>query len=196
MIHITFHKKNTSEKIKEATLSLLAKEGYDSISMRKIAKEADVSLGQLTYYYQTKDNLISIVVKEVLDIFYDEFENKINNSKNKIETIVEGVESVIKEDTNVERLIITILSQSQVNKKLQKILSDFWNRIINLVTKCYTYEFNQMSVEQANLKARLLVGAAIESIVEKMLETKFMVNNDTSLIRDAAKKLGEIDNEK
>ena len=39
-------KKNTSDKIKEATLNILARDGYEDLSMRKIAKEADVALGQ------------------------------------------------------------------------------------------------------------------------------------------------------
>lgn len=191
MIHMNFHKKNTSEKIKEATLNLLAKDGYDSISMRKIAREAGVALGQLTYYYKTKDNLIVLVVKEVLEFFYAEVEEKLNKSKNRIEVILDGIESVLKEETKVEKLLITIISQSQVNKKLQKILKDFWNRIIDLITKCYLNDFDGISLEQANIKARLLIGASIESVVEKMLGAEFSTNNNILLIREAAKKLGD-----
>lgn len=191
MIHMNFHKKNTSEKIKEATLNLLAKDGYDSISMRKIAREAGVALGQLTYYYKTKDNLIVLVVKEVLEFFYAEVEEKLNKSKNRIEVILDGIESVLKEETKIEKLLITIISQSQVNKKLQKILKDFWNRIIDLITKCYLNDFEGISLEQANIKARLLIGASIESVVEKMLGAEFSTNNNILLIREAAKKLGD-----
>ena len=191
MIHMNFHKKNTSEKIKEATLNLLAKDGYDSISMRKIAREAGVALGQLTYYYKTKDNLIVLVVKEVLEFFYAEVEEKLNKSKNRIEVILDGIESVLKEETKIEKLLITIISQSQVNKKLQKILKDFWNRIIDLITKCYLNDFDGISLEQANIKARLLIGASIESVVEKMLGAEFSTNNNILLIREAAKKLGD-----
>lgn len=191
MIHMNFHKKNTSEKIKEATLNLLAKDGYDSISMRKIAREAGVALGQLTYYYKTKDNLIVLVVKEVLEFFYAEVEEKLNKSKNRIEVILDGIESVLKEETKIEKLLITIISQSQVNKKLQKILKDFWNRIIDLITKCYLNDFDGITLEQANIKARLLIGASIESVVEKMLGAEFSTNNNILLIREAAKKLGD-----
>ena len=191
MIHMNFHKKNTSEKIKEATLNLLPKDGYDSISMRKIAREAGVALGQLTYYYKTKDNLIVLVVKEVLEFFYAEVEEKLNKSKNRIEVILDGIESVLKEETKIEKLLITIISQSQVNKKLQKILKDFWNRIIDLITKCYLNDFEGITLEQANIKARLLIGASIESVVEKMLGAEFSTNNNILLIREAAKKLGD-----
>ena len=81
---------------------------YDEISMRKIAKEANVALGQLTYYYRTKENLIVSVVKEVFELFYDEFEDTISNSKNKIKKIKEGVESILKEDSQIDRLLIPV----------------------------------------------------------------------------------------
>ena len=170
---------------------MLAEKGYEAISMRKIAKEANVALGQLTYYYKTKDSLIVLVVKEVLEAFYNEFEEKVNNSDNKIEVIVDGIESVLKEETKIERLLITIISQAQVNKKLQKILGDFWSKILNLITTCYMNEYENLTMEQASLKARLLVSSAIESIVEKILKVEFSTDNQATLIREAAEKLGE-----
>lgn len=191
MISVNFHKKDPSEKIKEATLNLLAEKGYEAISMRKIAKEANVALGQLTYYYKTKDSLIVLVVKEVLEAFYNEFEEKVNNSDNKIEVIVDGIESVLKEETKIERLLITVISQAQVNKKLQKILGDFWSKILNLITTCYMNEYENLTMEQASLKARLLVSSAIENIVEKILKVEFSTDNQATLIREAAEKLGE-----
>ena len=54
----TFHIKDANEKIKDAALSLLVKENYKDITMRKVAKEADVALGQVTYYYHTKESLL------------------------------------------------------------------------------------------------------------------------------------------
>lgn len=191
MISVNFHKKDPSEKIKEATLNLLAEKGYEAISMRKIAKEANVALGQLTYYYKTKDSLIVLVVKEVLEAFYNEFEEKVNNSDNKIEVIVDGIESVLKEETKIERLLITVISQAQVNKKLQKILGDFWSKILNLITTCYMNEYEKLTMEHASLKSRLLVSSAIESIVEKILKVEFSTDNQATLIREAAEKLGE-----
>ena len=71
MISVNFHKKDPSEKIKEATLNLLAEKGYEAISMRKIAKEANVALGQLTYYYKTKDSFIIIIEKKITKEIYN-----------------------------------------------------------------------------------------------------------------------------
>ncbi len=192
MFRMSFYKKNPSEKIKEATLELLATNGYDDISMRKIAKEADVALGQLTYYYKSKNSLIISVVKETLEAFYYEFEDKIMKSDSKLDDIVKDVGLIINEDTNIDSLLITIISQSKFNKKLKQILSEFWEKIISLITKCYKDEIKDITDEEANLKARFLIGTCIENIVENMLDVNINLNKDKSLIIEGRKKLGEI----
>ena len=98
---------------------------------------------------------------------------------------------VIKEDTKTDKLLITIMAQSQVDKKLQKVLKNFWNKIINLITNSYLEEISGISTNQANIKARLLMGACIENIIEKMLDIKDEVDDKISLVKEAEKKLGE-----
>ncbi len=192
MFRMSFYKKNPSEKIKEATLELLATNGYDDISMRKIAKEADVALGQLTYYYKSKNSLIISVVKETLEAFYDEFEEKIMKSDDKLDDIVKDARMILNEDTNIDSLLISIISQSKFNKKLKQILSEFWEKIISLITNCYKDEIKNITDEEANLKARFLIGTCIENIVENMLDVNINFNQDKSLILEGRKKLGEI----
>jgi len=160
--------------------------------MRKIAKEADVALGQLTYYYKSKNSLIISVVKETLEAFYYEFEDKIMKSDSKLDDIVKDVGLIINEDTNIDSLLITIISQSKFNKKLKQILSEFWEKIISLITKCYKDEIKDITDEEANLKARFLIGTCIENIVENMLDVNINLNKDKSLIIEGRKKLGEI----
>lgn len=192
MFRMSFYKKNPSEKIKEATLELLATNGYDDISMRKIAKEADVALGQLTYYYKSKDSLIISVVKETFEAFYNEFERKIINSENKLDDIVKDVGIIVNEDTSIDSLLMTIISQSKFNKKLKQILSEFWERLIELVTNAYKSEIKNITDDEANLKARFFLGVCIENIVENMLDVNINFNQDKSLLVEGRKKLGDV----
>lgn len=180
-------KKNTSDKIKEATLSILARDGYEDISMRKIAKEANVALGQLTYYYKTKNNLIVSVIDEVLDMFYSGLENRVKGSKNKVEGIIDGIEEALSEDNLVNKLLITVFSMAQVNKKLNKSLKSFYDNTIELVSNCFKQDNPNISGEESQIKARLLAGTTIETMIEKSIG--FGGKNST-LIRDAAKRLG------
>ncbi|MCX7711106.1 MAG: TetR/AcrR family transcriptional regulator [Clostridia bacterium] len=57
--------------ILDVTLKFLRQGNIDKISIRKIAKEAGVAIGNINYHFQTKDNLIkmavNILVKEEID---------------------------------------------------------------------------------------------------------------------------------
>lgn len=51
------------EHILKITLELLKKEGFEGITIRKIAKEADVNVALIHYYYGSKEKLINTVVQ-------------------------------------------------------------------------------------------------------------------------------------
>ncbi|MEM6394991.1 MAG: TetR family transcriptional regulator [Bacteroidota bacterium] len=71
----------TEEKIKQAALRVFTVKGYDATTTRDIAKEADVNIASLHYYFRSKDNLFSEVTAETLTAF-----NKI------LETVLIGEE--------------------------------------------------------------------------------------------------------
>ena len=48
----------TQEQILDAAMSCIARDGIDSASMRNVAREADVSLGLLSYHFDAKRSLI------------------------------------------------------------------------------------------------------------------------------------------
>lgn len=180
-------KKNTSDRIKEATINILARDGYEDISMRKIAKEADVALGQLTYYYKTKNNLIISVVDEILDVFYDGLESRVKGKENKIDEIVNGFETTIDEDESISQLLITVISMAQVNTKLNKRLKAFYDSILNLLSICFKQDNPAINTDESKLRARLLTAAAIETMIEKSIG---MDCGNSTIIHDAAKRLG------
>ncbi|WCL53399.1 TetR/AcrR family transcriptional regulator [Gimibacter soli] len=67
------HEKATSEKgrkrvelILNAARDVLINEGYPSLSMRKIAAKAGITLGNLSYYYATKSDLLLDLVDAII----------------------------------------------------------------------------------------------------------------------------------
>ena len=109
------NKKHVKDNIKKATAELLAEKGYASISTRDIAKRADTALGQLTYYYKTKDALILEVIDEIIDEFISEIEQIADTSDNKIEDLRKYLNNIIDDDYIKSRIIIDIISQSLYN---------------------------------------------------------------------------------
>lgn len=63
---ITARGRRTRARILDAALASLAESGYDGMSMRDIARRADVSLGNAYYYFPSKARLVATFYEEKL----------------------------------------------------------------------------------------------------------------------------------
>lgn len=166
----TFHIKDANEKIKDAALSLLVKENYKDITMRKVAKEADVALGQVTYYYHTKESLLFSVIKEVVDYSVDDFIKKINKTKgSKEEAIKEYLDTYIMQDEEMSVLVVNIMNESLFNEKLKTISTKFFNRVFNYLYSVIKDENPNISDANVKERASQMMDSALLNIVKKAI---------------------------
>ncbi len=168
-MHLNFHKKDSLEKIKEATLLLLLEGGTSSITMRKVAKEAGVALGQVTYYYHTKESLILSVIQESLDVFYNEFKRTVDESEDKVNTILELFRNVTNEDDKIIKLFLVIISQSMYNAKIKKLVYNFTYDLKKYVKSVYDEAHLNLTEEEKELRIRENLGKLFESGFEKLI---------------------------
>jgi AcrR family transcriptional regulator len=90
----------TEERIKSAARKLFTKKGYTATKTRDIAKEADVNLALLNYYFRSKDELFNIIMLEN----YNKFLSGIKDSANDKNTSFEDkVMSIIR--TQIDMLL-------------------------------------------------------------------------------------------
>lgn len=166
----TFHIKDANEKIKDAALSLLVKENYKDITMRKVAKEADVALGQVTYYYHTKESLLFSVIKDVATIAVDDFVKKIKKSKgDKEDAIKEYLNNTIMQDGEISTLVVNVMNETLFNAKLKTLSNQFFNRVLNYLISTFKEEDSKISDAIAKEKAEKLMDYALLSIVKKAI---------------------------
>lgn len=59
-------------RILEAAEKVLARDGYHVFSARRVAQECSISVGNLTYYFPTKDSLIEALMEAI----YDRYERR------------------------------------------------------------------------------------------------------------------------
>lgn len=73
---------NAKDRIFEATLRLLLKDKSDNkLTVREIAIEARVNVALINYYYQSKDNLLQLVVRHKMsDLIHDLYNNPIKET--------------------------------------------------------------------------------------------------------------------
>jgi len=65
--------------ILQTTITLLIQEGAEKLSMRKVAKTANLSLSNLQYYYRDKDLLLIATVKYYFDSCKEELTKELNS---------------------------------------------------------------------------------------------------------------------
>ena len=53
---------NRKEAICDAAAQLFNQKGYDQVSMREIAKHAGTTIGNLTYYFPKKEDIVIQIV--------------------------------------------------------------------------------------------------------------------------------------
>ncbi len=51
--------------------SILIEQGYAGLTIRKVAKNLDISLGNLTYYFPSKQDLLRALIADLLDEYHE-----------------------------------------------------------------------------------------------------------------------------
>lgn len=67
MSHINKKRPNTRLQIIQLAAKMFIEEGYDATSLSKIAKILDLSTGNITFYFKSKDHLLAVLVNELFD---------------------------------------------------------------------------------------------------------------------------------
>ncbi len=158
-------KMQVKDNIKQATIELLAEKGYASVSTRDIAKRADTAVGQLTYYYKTKDALILEVIDEIIEGFISELEEISNTSNNRVESMREYLNKMIEKENKTSRIIIDLISQSLYSNILSIKSKNMIDRIINIFAKILIEE-NENIVNPIN-EAENYVNYFLGAIIRK-----------------------------
>ena len=65
--------KDTPNRILGAALHLVARDGYARVSMRDIAREAGVSISQISYHFSNKEGLFAALIRELKENVISDF---------------------------------------------------------------------------------------------------------------------------
>lgn len=69
----------TREQILEAALHLLVEEGYRAMTMRRVAAECGMKLGNLTYHFPAREDLVQALLDAVISAYEIEFHEITHN---------------------------------------------------------------------------------------------------------------------
>ena len=81
MAHINRRRTDTRLQIIRLGLKLFTEEGYTKTSAGRIAKELDISPGNITFYFPTKEHLLAVLTEELCDFQWLMLEQEVAEGK-------------------------------------------------------------------------------------------------------------------
>ena len=94
-------KENQSELILDAAYRCVCEKGYANISLRDIAREANVALSQLHYYFGSKKRLFQEIIKRMIKKYTVELEKQLKLNKDHSSKNIKHAFKLIKESINL-----------------------------------------------------------------------------------------------
>lgn len=88
---------NKRDKLLEAARELIHQQGYRHTTLAEIAERSEVPLGNVYYYFKTKDDLAAAVIKEHLESFSSQFkrwDSEISDPKARLHTLLDYIETM------------------------------------------------------------------------------------------------------
>ena len=68
------------QRICEAAVRLFNEQGYDAVSLRQIAAEADTTIGNLSYHFKHKEDLIAAILEDLHAGFSDRLDRSLEGA--------------------------------------------------------------------------------------------------------------------
>jgi AcrR family transcriptional regulator len=105
------HKIAKHQRICDAAIALMGRDGYDNTTLRDIAREADVALGTLSLYARDKRDLTLMIFNKLIPPLFEEGRKKISPTANLDDNVSNFFEPCYHEYTSNVTLYRVILGQ-------------------------------------------------------------------------------------
>jgi AcrR family transcriptional regulator len=90
-------------QILETAVDLLIAEGYHAVTLRELARRCDISVGTISYYYKSKEELARDLIQAVINPYLDVFGQIIEDDSRSAETKLIDIVHVTISDIGTEK---------------------------------------------------------------------------------------------
>lgn len=173
----------TEQKIVDATIFLLDKEGMNGTTTKKIAKKAEVSEVTVFRKFKSKDNLLKIAKIYYSDYFLEKISDIfINYEDTDLESLLKNTwwKLVNFLDNNLD-IIKIALDELMSNPEEEKIFSKFSDEVLKNLTNIFQEQIDKGKIRKINPSAAALTvfSVIVEGIIFWKFESK-VSNDDTN----------------
>ncbi|MDA3910260.1 MAG: TetR/AcrR family transcriptional regulator [Bacteroidales bacterium] len=137
----TKQKEATRKKIMEVSLDLFSRQGYEAVSMAKVAKGVEISKGNLYNYFESKEQMLSEIVLNAVEEIYRDFDSNHDGeiSHEEFLKFIDDVFVNMQQNRKFWKLVFSLLLQPNMLEIVEEKLSGLSKDIFGLF---YTY-FNK-----------------------------------------------------
>lgn len=177
----------TEQKIVDATIFLLDKEGMNSTTTKKIAKKAEVSEVTVFRKFKSKDNLLKIAKIYYSDYFLEKISYIFTNYEDTdLESLLKHIWGKLVNflDNNLD-IIKIALDELMSNPEEEKIFSKFSDEVLKNLTNIFQEQIDKGKIRKINPSAAALTvfSVIVEGIIFWKFESK-VSNDDTNKYLD------------
>jgi len=149
--------------ILDAAIKLLIDEGYHNLSMRGVAQQAGIRLGNLQHYFPTKDALLQAMLDRVIDSYIDRF-NSVRGTRDDPEREFRAIINTVIGDLNQRRTTVfftELWSLSNHEPHVTSAMDQMYERYRHVLAEIIARLNPALSAQQTRRLA-LFISASIE----------------------------------
>ena len=120
------------QEIVEITKKLVDEKGANNVSIRDIVKSVGMAQGLFYYYFKSKEEVLTAIIDEYVDLFCLDIENSINNIQNEYDNWKDKITIVIKMLVKLYRENNSPLEQFNNSKNKELYMSMVYKTIDRL----------------------------------------------------------------
>lgn len=171
-------KTGPSEKILNTAFECLSTKGYATVTMRNIADKAGVALGQVTYYYKSKENLFLEVINMMMRQYLREVEEKLESAtdrKQKFAALIAFFKELVRDNPRLLKLFIDFTAQALWVPSFREKVNSLFGRLAELIEGNLALDTRADSQDTAYSPrsiAELILGALYGTSIQLMLSSE------------------------
>jgi AcrR family transcriptional regulator len=173
--------------ILEEAKNALVEEGFSGLSFRTIAKRAGVTVGNVTYYFPTKDHLMVELAGYIFDRWDIRFHRDLPTELTaKMDIFLYSIRYMIQENKRVKSnaLLLEMWAMANHSTSVMKMLDTFYSKMRSWIEDMLVDINPTLSVRKRRLRAALIT-SQIEGLMV-LIGPKRVVHKELSGLEDEA----------
>ncbi|MBN3787675.1 TetR/AcrR family transcriptional regulator [Burkholderia sp. Ac-20353] len=158
--------RNTAARVIEAAIDFVVYEGYDALTMRKVAAKVGMSLSNLQHYFKTRDDLMATVIQTTIEQYVvtaSTFFDPSRSPRENLEAMVRFLINDIKQP-KVQSLFGAIWALAQTHDFARSLMDAMYVEERKMLAR-FVQEVNPKLDKRQRMCRAALIGCQIEGLM-------------------------------